>query len=226
MASRSASRDNGEGLRVCGDERCVVSIGVLLNDFECPAFIADGEGRYRVANEAFCELLGAPAERVVGSRLSDWFTAEIAAERMAMREHVKETGRAVHAADLLRGKRFTIVMRPFEVDGERPGVVALLQPRPPRNEEVESGLYPLSHFDLGMLAELTPRELEVLQLIGQGNSQREIATRIGRTVKTVEAHRAAVGKKLGARKNVHLVQIAMHAGMLDPADSPRLVAAE
>lgn len=225
MATKQAIRANTEGIRVCDDPRCWGSFGVLLSDFECPAFIADAEGHYRMANEAFCTLLGAPVERVVGSRLCDWFAPDIAAERMAMREHVRATGRAAHAADLLRGKRFTIVMRSFEVDGQSPGVIALLQPRPPRDEETTAGLYPLKHFDLGTLSELTPRELEVLQLIGQGNSQREIATRLGRTVKTVEAHRAAVGRKLGAKKNVHLVQIAMNAGMLDPAEAPRLVPA-
>lgn len=43
---------------------------------------------------------------------------------------------------------------------------------------------------------LTDRELEVLQLIGEGNDVREIATRLHLSAKTVEAHRAHIKEKL------------------------------
>ena len=44
---------------------------------------------------------------------------------------------------------------------------------------------------------LTDRELEIFASIGQGTSPREIAARIGRSVKTVEAHRSNIIAKLG-----------------------------
>ena len=43
---------------------------------------------------------------------------------------------------------------------------------------------------------LTDRELEVLQLIGEGNEVREIATKLHVSTKTVEAHRAHIKEKL------------------------------
>lgn len=43
---------------------------------------------------------------------------------------------------------------------------------------------------------LTDRELEVLQLIGEGNDVRDIATRLHLSAKTVEAHRAHIKEKL------------------------------
>jgi DNA-binding NarL/FixJ family response regulator len=43
---------------------------------------------------------------------------------------------------------------------------------------------------------LTDRELEVLQLIGEGNEVREIATKLHLSAKTVEAHRAHIKEKL------------------------------
>ncbi|MBL8744927.1 MAG: helix-turn-helix transcriptional regulator [Phycisphaerae bacterium] len=122
---------------------------------------------------------------------------------------------------MLRGRRFTGTVRPFEAGPHHGCIFVLLQSRPPRAEEVRAGFYALECFDLGPLSALTPRELEVLQLIGQGLTQREVAERLSRTVKTVEAHRAALGRKLGAKKNVHLVQVAFAAGLLDPADAPR-----
>ena len=46
------------------------------------------------------------------------------------------------------------------------------------------------------LDELTPREREVLQLIARGYMYKEIAQRLGISVKTVEAHVGAVLRKL------------------------------
>jgi len=58
---------------------------------------------------------------------------------------------------------------------------------------------------------LTPREREVLELIAQGLTTREIAARLGLSPKTVEAHRAKLARKLGARTTADLVRCArMH----------------
>lgn len=217
----SATAATGERIHLCDDPRCLAAVRTIIDDAQCPAFVADAQGHYLIANQAFCELLGAPASRVIGSRISDWFEARVAEERMRLRQHVLRTGSAVHVTDMLRGRRFTGAVHPFEAGAHRDCIFALLQARPARPEEVAAGLYPLECFDLGPLSELTGRELEVLQLIGQGLTQREIADRLSRTVKTIEAHRAALGRKLHAKKNVHLAQIANLAGMLDPAGTPR-----
>ncbi len=68
-------------------------------------------------------------------------------------------------------------------------------------------------IELGPLDVLTPRELEVLALIGQGLSLKEIASALYRTVKTVEKHRAAIGMKLAAHDRVKLAEIANRAGL-------------
>lgn len=62
---------------------------------------------------------------------------------------------------------------------------------------------------------LTPRQREVLALIGQGLSTAEIARRLYRTVKTIESHRLMLGKRLGARNRVELARIAIQAGLTD-----------
>lgn len=68
--------------------------------------------------------------------------------------------------------------------------------------------------DPGQLANLSKRELEVLALIGEGLSTRDIAKRLGRTIKTVEWHRASLGRKLNITNRVELAQIAIGAGMV------------
>lgn len=70
--------------------------------------------------------------------------------------------------------------------------------------------------DLGVLAGLTDREMEVLELIGDGLSTAEVAGRLDRSVKTVEWHRAALGSKLGITNRVELARIAIAAGLCRP----------
>ena len=60
------------------------------------------------------------------------------------------------------------------------------------------------------LAVLTDRELEVFRLIGQGNSTRKIAERLGRSVKTIESHRENLKQKLSLESGAALVQRAIH----------------
>ncbi len=55
---------------------------------------------------------------------------------------------------------------------------------------------------------LTDREFEILRMIGQGLSVSEIAAKLGRSVKTVEAHRANLREKLGLKRAAELARFA------------------
>jgi DNA-binding NarL/FixJ family response regulator len=61
---------------------------------------------------------------------------------------------------------------------------------------------------------LTPRQREVLQLIAEGLSSKEIATRIGVSVKTVDTHRTELMERLGIRGIAGLVRYAIRVGMV------------
>ena len=63
---------------------------------------------------------------------------------------------------------------------------------------------------------LRPRELEVLQLICQGLSNRAIAERLGLSVNTVSVHRANIMSRLGVHKTADLVVYAMRNGLAGP----------
>jgi DNA-binding NarL/FixJ family response regulator len=63
---------------------------------------------------------------------------------------------------------------------------------------------------------LTARELEVLQLIGKGLSNREIAARLNLSVNTVAVHRANIMNTLGVHKTAELVAYAMKNGLVSP----------
>jgi len=62
------------------------------------------------------------------------------------------------------------------------------------------------------LAHLTPREHEVMDLVTEGKSNREIAAHLSVSAKTVEAHRARVMEKMQAHSLAELVRMALVLG--------------
>jgi two-component system response regulator NreC len=62
---------------------------------------------------------------------------------------------------------------------------------------------------------LTPRETEVLKLIVQGYTNRQIGKELNISVRTVEGHRANLSGKLGLRSRVELVRYAREHGLLE-----------
>lgn len=63
-------------------------------------------------------------------------------------------------------------------------------------------------------AALTPRELQVLQLICAGRSSREIATELKLSVNTVSVHRANIMNALNVHKTAELVAYAIRRGLV------------
>ncbi len=61
---------------------------------------------------------------------------------------------------------------------------------------------------------LTPRQREVLQLIAEGHSSKEVARRLDLSVKTVETHRSLLMKQLDIHEVTGLVRYAMRLGLL------------
>ncbi len=63
------------------------------------------------------------------------------------------------------------------------------------------------------LAHLTPREHEVMEMVTNGKSNKEIANQLGVSTKTVEAHRARVMEKMEASSLAELVRMVMAANV-------------
>jgi DNA-binding NarL/FixJ family response regulator len=63
---------------------------------------------------------------------------------------------------------------------------------------------------------LTPRQREILQLLAQGLSTKEIATRLVISIKTVETHRAQIMERLGIHDVPGLVRYAIRTGLVTP----------
>ena len=93
----------------------------------------------------------------------------------------------------LTAKRQTIVVREVPVPAEGPFI---------RDESKREGL------------RITRRELEILELIAQGLSNREIAEKLFVSESTVKTHSSRVFDKLGARRRTQAVQLGKEFGLL------------
>jgi DNA-binding NarL/FixJ family response regulator len=66
------------------------------------------------------------------------------------------------------------------------------------------------------LDRITPREREVLQLVAEGHTNREISERLGISPKTVDTHRMSVMRKLGIHDAQALTRFAVRRGLISP----------
>lgn len=68
--------------------------------------------------------------------------------------------------------------------------------------------------DAGPLAQLTPRQREILQLIAEGNTTKQIAATLDISIKTVETHRAQLMERLAIHDVAGLVRCAIRHGLV------------
>ena len=61
---------------------------------------------------------------------------------------------------------------------------------------------------------LTERQIEVLKLVAEGHRTREIARRLGLSIKTIESHRSEIMKRMRIHDVVHLVHYAIRVGLI------------
>ncbi len=76
-------------------------------------------------------------------------------------------------------------------------------------EKLKTGQEPASRYDA-----LTDREREILALVAEGHTNREIADSLFISVKTVETHKSNIMEKLNLHKRAELVRYAINKGLL------------
>ena len=111
--------------------------------------------------------------------------------------------KSVADRDLLEACRATLRGEPFIY----PGAVTAL---------IRDYLHRARHGEPLPSTILTPREEEILKLIAEGDSTREIAHTLSISAKTVDRHRANLLQKLGLRDRLALTRYAIRAGLIEP----------
>jgi len=206
--------------------------GTLTSDPHAGVAIATLNGDLIYANDQAAKLFfGEKAEAAgyVGRSVREFFPPEMVNERVGVMRTMLETGKPVALRSIWRGFQLLTLIRFIDSEarepdedgpGDSPARFLFIVRRTPGEgtpealaEETRYEFIESKMLELGPLDVLTPRELEVLALLGQGLSLKEIASALYRTVKTIEKHRAAIGAKLAAHDRVGLAEIARRAGL-------------
>lgn len=188
----------------------------LRHDPAIGVTVVDTEGHVHYANRAASQIYFAdPNAPIEGRSIADIVAPERAAERLAIIRRVVETNAPAIFRHIRLGTQVQSTIYPLaKLPDSRDAVIAFTvegehDPAEPHDYHIaESAFAHLGHLDA-----LTPRELEVLALIGQGLPTPEIAQRLHRSTRTVEKHAEAIRSKIGSASRVTLAAHARKAGL-------------
>lgn len=202
-----------------GDTTASLLAELVLEESWVCLVLLDEDFRVMFVSPAAASFLGMTPSRMVGRQGEDFLPADYAAERRAIVQSVVKSGQALVFYETLRGWRCRTHVRPLPPDGDGQRRVAVMFE--PVALLPHDGLFPPGQIileakinDGDLVGKLTPRQRELLGYIGLGYSSGEIAEIIKRAVKTVEFHRAALGRKLGVSTRAELALIAIRAGLV------------
>ncbi len=194
------TQDPGAGVAVCSPD------GVVLwgNERSCRLYLGDDACPGDIENKSFKEL-GFPEA---------WIN-----ERLEIFREIQRTGEPVLLRTIWNGNQVLAWIYPIPPDAECPETRFLVVSRVSEQDVRELGrdaqgkVMVSGVARLGELNVLSPRELEVLALLGQGMTIKDIAKVLFRSEKTVGRHRDSIGAKLGLHNKVDLAEVARRAGL-------------
>jgi len=179
--------------------------------------VVDANHKIRYCNKTAARLMvGASPDDLIGRSLYDLLPKEIVDDHLERWRAMNHGNKPVLVRDMWRGQQVMLTIRHTsdpETDADHYLVVirhvAGDQEAPSSMEMLVSDV-----IDLGPLDVLTPREIEVLALIGQGLIAKEIASVLGCAPRTVDVHRQSIARKLHVSDRVKLARIALDAGLM------------
>lgn len=197
--------------------------------------IVNGEGVVLYCNEQAAVILageGAKPNDLIGRSALEWSTKTYVEERKALMRQIAADGKPRLLRTIWRGYQIYSWVQQIQPDEEHDqpsGVFMYITRRvtgDPAAQHVQAPsveVFESSVVRLGPLDVLSPRELEVLALLADGLTVKEVAARLHRSPKTIENHRNTIGKKLDACDRQSLLDMAKRAGLtLDDAQRRRV----
>jgi len=190
-------------------------LSALRDDVASPLAVIDRRGNVVFANRVASAALAGPATDIAGAALGTLVGPAKAAECVAFITEATEQNRVIVYLSFVRGHLFFVSLRPA---GTQTGLViasaiagSLVAEQPWMKPE--GTIRMTRNNDLGILASLTERELELLHHIGMAKTSDEAAQVMHRSTRTIEWHRASLGAKLGCDNRVQLARIASRTGI-------------
>ncbi|MFN5946750.1 MAG: LuxR C-terminal-related transcriptional regulator [Phycisphaerae bacterium] len=196
--------------------------GVLTTEPNTGVGLLTIDGTLLYVNDQAAKIFHGPdatAAEYLGRKWHDHMPEDWTRERLDLLRRISVSGRPVLLRNIWRGHQHFTYIYPVAHEGDGPELFLTITRRAESDEQAEElakGDYEwidAKVANLGPLDVLSDRELEVLALLGQGLSVREIAKLLHRSEHTIVSHRKAVGAKLGLDDRVKLALVARRAGL-------------
>ncbi len=189
----------------------------LVKDSGAQVVVWDLEGRFLFVNEHAAHRMGAAPDSIIGRLITEVFPGRMGEERLGLIRQACKSTRPLRVEGVTGGHRLRTVLRCVG-EGEARRVLAVTlhgsAADPPGASDHRYEPVELHTSDAGVLDRLSRRQLEVLRLIGEGQSDEQIAAHLGIAVKTVTAHRGALARRLGKSGRLELVRFALERGLV------------
>jgi DNA-binding NarL/FixJ family response regulator len=185
--------------RLLEDDPQITVVGEASDGDEAIRLTADLKPRVVVMDAAMPNTNGLAATQVIARKWPD-----VAVLMLSM--HSEQT--LVRQA-LAAGAKGYVLKNAIDLD------LAAAVKRVANGETVIDPAVDVGHTP-GEKSRLTPREMEVLQLICKGLSNKEIAVQLNVSANTVAVHRASIMNTVGVHKTAELVMYALQNGLVNP----------
>lgn len=198
-----------------------------LNDSKIGVVICDRRMRYKALNETLAEIHNVPIAGHMGHTFHE-IIGGLAETVVPLWEQVFSTGQPLPNLEVVgqlpkRPEEGRWIENLFPLPDERGrisqvGCFVIEITRPPApltsttivaGEALAAAGYPLPNLDRSQVAPLSPREREVVRLVAEGKSNKEISSNLAISVRTVETYRARLMLKLNATSIAHVVHYAI-----------------
>ena len=169
-----------------------------------------------LANAAFCDLTGYREQEIVGRNcrfltgertepwLSDQLRQAIAARKPALVDILN------YRSDGSPFRNGVMITPVFDSDGR---LATYLGSQVDLGDDSASALLGRRKRAAALVASLPPRQKEVLEAVGRGLLNKQIAWQLGISEKTVKMHRALMLERLGVATTAEAIRIAVEAGL-------------
>lgn len=175
------------------------------------------DGTIIYANETAVRMYGGgTVEEHIGRRLDEIYPPQWAKEKIALLKRVVDADERLVIRYIWEGTRLEAQYQKLDADDDAPVRVLVTVREGITDDDLlpdDFKIVTTGTANFGPLSVLSPRELEVLALIGQGKSAKMIGEILGLSPRTVERHRDSIGKKLQKHDRVSLALVAQSAGL-------------
>lgn len=214
-ANQSTRRPTNQPAADLFDEHALAT--ALADDAGVALILIDADLKLRYANAHAATCLRERGHDrpnpPIGQPLYDLFPGGVAREYAQTASMACDADAPVDLVGMIKGVWRRLTFRPVMFEGQR----CILISSPPPSQFHATAPSRLTRRttrdELGPLAKLTARELEVLRLVGLGLNTTQSAQRLSRSVKTIDGHLLSIRNKIGQLTRTELAALAIESGL-------------